>query len=149
MAVIKPRRPEYAHLYAPPPVPPEVIRAHRVIVLVAGIVILSLADLVVTLAYLKANWMMEANPLASYIIRSTQSAWALAAFKCCTVTVCATLLLRLRRARAGEVAAWCGIGLLTVMSIMWRCYSHHFDDPEELFLAQTSMIFDEDRLGLP
>ena len=149
MAVIKPRRPEFARLYAPPPVPPEVIRSHRVIVLVLGIVILSLADLVVTLAYLQANWMMEANPLAAYIIRSTQSAWALGAFKCCTVAVCAALLLRLRHARAGEVAAWCGIAMVTVMSIMWHSYARHFDDPEQVFLAQASMIYDEDRLGLP
>lgn len=149
MAIIKPRRPEFAYLYAPPPVLPQAVRARRVTVLVLGIIILSLADLVVTLAYLKANWMMEANPLAAYIIKSTQSPWALAAFKCCTVAVCAALLLRVRRFRSGEVAAWCGIVVLTVMSIMWHSYSRHFDDPEHLLMVQSSLAFDEDRLGLP
>lgn len=127
----------------------EMGRSRRVTILVSGIIILSLADLVVTLAYLKANWMMEANPLAAWIIKTTQSGWALAAFKCCTVAICAALLLRLRRFRSGEVAAWCGIGVLTVMSIMWRAYAEHLDDPETLFLAQNMIGFDEGRLGLP
>lgn len=127
----------------------EIGRSRRVTILVVGIIILSLADLVVTLAYLKANWMMEANPLAAWIIRSTQSSFALAAFKCCTVGVCAALLLRLRRFRSGEVAAWCGIGVLTIMSIMWHTYASHLDDPAHLSMAQNLIGMDDLRLGLP
>ncbi len=53
MALIKPRRLEFAHLHAPPRPAPEVVRARRVTVLVLGIIVLSLADLIVTLAYLR------------------------------------------------------------------------------------------------
>lgn len=124
-------------------------RARRVTLLVLGIIVLSLVDLAITLAYLRANWMMEANPLAAYIIRSTNSPWVLAAFKCCTVGICAALLLHLRRFRSGEIAAWCGIGVLTVMAIMWHAYADHMDDHQEMLLAHTGMSYDDDRLGLP
>ncbi len=124
-------------------------RARRVTLLVLGIIVLSLVDLAITLAYLRANWMMEANPLAAYIIRSTNSPWVLAAFKGCTVAICAALLYRLRRFRSGEIAAWCGIGVLTVMAIMWHAYADHMDDHQEMLLAHTGMSYDDDRLGLP
>lgn len=124
-------------------------RSRRVTLLVAGIIILSLADLAITLAYLRANWMMEANPLAAYIIRSTNSPWALAAFKCCTVAICAALLFHLRRFRSGEIAAWCGIGVLAIMAIMWSAYADHLDDHQEMLLAHADGGYDDGRLGLP
>lgn len=123
-------------------------RSRRVALLVVGVVILSLADLVITLAYLRANWMMEANPIAAYLIKSTQSAWPLAVYKCVTVGTCVALLYRLRRHKAGEVAAWCAVGILAVMSVMWHKYSLHFDDPQEMMLVQTT-VGTEYRLGLP
>jgi hypothetical protein len=128
---------------------PHAWRARRVTLLVSGIVVLSLADLAITLTYLRANWMMEANPLAAYIIRTTQSPWALAAFKCCTVGVCAALLFHLRRFRSGEVAAWCGIGVLTIMAMMWHAYADHLDDNQEVLLAHTGPAYEDGRLGLP
>ncbi len=142
------------HGWPRPPAPSaaqvmETLRARRVTILVVGIIALSLGDLIVTLAYLKANWMMEANPLAAWLIKTTQSSWALAAFKCCTVGICAALLLKLRRFHSGEVAAWCGIAVLSIMAVMWHAYAQHFDDPEILFLAQNLITYDDSRLGLP
>lgn len=128
-------------------------RARRVTLLICGIIILSLADLAITLAYLRANWMMEANPLAAYIIQSSKSPWALAAFKGCTVGVCAALLFHVRRFRSGEIAAWCGIGVLTIMAMMWSAYANHMDDHQEMLLAHApagfGAGFDDGRLGLP
>jgi hypothetical protein len=65
------------------------------------------------------------------------------------VAICAALLLRLRHFRSGEVAAWCGIAVLTIMSIMWRTYSEHLNDPEVLVLAQAAVTYEDGRLGLP
>jgi hypothetical protein len=116
-------------------------RSRRVMVLLAGVVLLSLADLVVTLAYIQANWMMEANPLASWIIHNTEpvssglTAAALGAFKIGTLTVCVAVLFRLRRHMAGEVAAWTAVGVLTVMSVMWHHYAAHFDQADAVMLA--------------
>src|SRR5262249_40311360 len=106
-------------------------RSRRVIVLIAGIIILSIGDLIVTLAFLQANWMIEANPIAAYLIRSTQSPWALAAFKMSTVAICVLVLYRLRHRAAGEVAAWVSVAILAIMSLMWRSYSTHFDGPND------------------
>jgi hypothetical protein len=121
-------------------------RSRRVAVLVAGIILLSLADLVITIAYLRANFMFEANPIAAHLIRSTQSPWALAAFKMATVGICVFLLLKLRRYRAGEVAAWCAVGILAVMSVMWNRYAAIIDEPH---IMMVQGLVDDHRLGLP
>jgi len=123
-------------------------RPRRVILLVLGIVVLSVADLVVTLAYLRAHWMMEANPIAAYLISATHSPWPLVAYKAATVAICVALLYRVRHHVAGEVAAWCAVGILAGMSLMWRSYSAHFDNPEELLTVQMALS-DDPRMGLP
>ncbi len=123
-------------------------RARRVTLLVAGIIVLSVADLIITLAFLRANWMMEANPIAAYLIKTTQSPWVLAAFKAASVGICVALLYRLRQHLAGEVAAWCAVGILAVMSVMWHSYSKQFDDQHHMILAQAPLA-DDYRLGLP
>ena len=43
-------------------------RSRRVILLIVGIVVLSLADLIVTLWHLTSVGMAEANPIAAWII---------------------------------------------------------------------------------
>jgi hypothetical protein len=122
-------------------------RPRRVIVLLAGIIVLSIADLIVTLAYLNADRMMEANPIAAYLISTTQSAWALASFKALTVGICVALLYRVRHHVVAEAAAWFGMGVLTLMCIMWYSYSSHFDGAEDILLAQT--LTQDVRLRLP
>jgi hypothetical protein len=116
-------------------------RPRRVLLLLAGIIVLSLADLIVTLAHMKIG-MMEANPIAVYLVKSTQSPWALAAFKVLTVSVCVALLYRLRRHAEGEIAAWLAVGILTGMSIMWHCYTEGMDRREDIMLAQNGVVND-------
>ena len=123
-------------------------RSRRVTLLVISIVVLSLADLFVTIAFLRANWMMEANPIAEWLIRYTQSPWTLAAFKLTTVGICVAVLHRLRHYRSGEIAAWCGFGILTVMSLMWHGYARHFDESELHTTTQTAAA-DDLRLDMP
>jgi hypothetical protein len=124
------------------------LRARRVYLLAVGIVLLSAADLSITLAFLRANWMMEANPIAAYLIETTRSPMVLTAYKFLTVFICVALLLKLRHYAAGEIAAWCAVGILTIMSVMWHHYSRHFDDQQHLILAQSN-AGDEYRLGIP
>ena len=123
-------------------------RPRRVALLVAGIIVLSVADLLVTLAFLHANSMVEANPIAAYLIRVTQSAWVLAAYKALTVLICVALIFKVRKHLAGEVAAWCAMGILTVMAVMWAQYSEQFDDPQHITLMQMTVAEDM-HLGLP
>ncbi|MHC4413905.1 MAG: DUF5658 family protein [Planctomycetota bacterium] len=101
-----------------------------------GIILLSLGDLVITLTYLQSTGMLEANPIAGYLIRLTQSVSVLAAYKLLTVSICVTLLYRLRPHVEGEVAAWCAVSILALMSLQWYHYARQVDTLDEVTFAQ-------------
>ena len=117
-------------------------RARRVTVLLAGVMVLSLADLIITLAHLRSTGMAEANPIAAYIIRTTHSPWVLAAYKAVTVGICVALLYRLRRAVTGEVAAWCAVVILTLMSLAWKHYSERMEIPDAVRVVDAADAHD-------
>lgn len=112
-------------------------RSRRVGMLLAGVVVLSAADLIVTLTHLQTIGMFEANPLASWLIRSTHSPAALVAFKATTVGICAAVLFALRRRLAAEIAAWAAVAVLAGMCVQWYCYSQLLTDGQEMRLAGT------------
>ena len=91
---------------------------------------------------------MEANPIALYLARATQSPWALGAYKALTVGICVALLYRLRAHAVCEAAAWCSVSILAIMSVMWHGYSTQISQPEELMLvrcestAEHWLVFD-------
>ncbi len=111
-------------------------RSRRVLMLIGGIIILSLADLLVTLLHLQSIGMVEGNPLAAYLIRTTGSACALAVFKGLTVAVCATLLYCTRRDIRGEIASWLALVILVGVLVMWHFYTQTTDNPEVVRIAQ-------------
>lgn len=113
-------------------------RPRRMIVLLAGIIVLSAADLAVTLAHLTTVGMLEANPIAAWLVRTTESPWALGLYKALTVGICVGVLYRLRRHRAGELAAWCAIVILVGMCFMWRDYVWYLGHPANLDLAHAA-----------
>ena len=107
-------------------------------VLLIGILVLSAGDLLLTLGHLQTTGMAEANPIAAFIIRSTDAAGALIVYKALTVGTCITLLYWFRRHRAGEIAAWCGMAILAGMSVMWYAYSTSMESPTARSLARAS-----------
>ncbi len=110
-------------------------RARRVILLLVGILTLSTADFLLTVAYLQSTGMIEINPIAAYIIQVTNSPWALAGFKAVTVGICASVLFVLRRRVEGEAAAWVAIAILAAMSLHWHLYTEHYSDQNQIRLA--------------
>ena len=100
-------------------------RSERVKWLLFGIVMLSVADLVLTLSYLTTVGLSEGNPIAVWLLQATNSVWALAMYKAITVTICVSLLYRTRFQRQGELAAWCGLLILVALSIWWNQYSRY------------------------
>lgn len=104
-------------------------RARRVVVLLVAIVALSIADLVATISHLRIG-MIEGNPLARFIIETTNSIGALAAFKAATVLVCVVLLFRLRRSRQGEAAAWMAAFILCALTVWWGFASEQLTHSE-------------------
>jgi hypothetical protein len=117
-------------------------RSRRVILLIVGIVLLSLGDLLITITYLQSTGMLEANPIAGYIIRLTGSVSALTMYKALTVGICVALLYRLRRLVEGEVAAWCAVSILAFMSLQWYHYARQFDT-SDLELARSAVFGQE------
>ena len=118
-------------------------RVRRVLTLLIGITVLSVADLIITMTHLTAGGMAEANPLARWVIERTGSPVSLASFKLLTVLVCVALLYKVRRHFQAELAAWCALGILACMSVMWFSYSQHLDSPMEVKLAQTESVRSE------
>lgn len=124
------------------PVEPELNRVlgdrpRRVLVLLAAIVVLSLADLAITLSHLRSTGMVEANPVAAFLIRHTGSAWALGLFKVGTVMACVLLLFRVRHHVQGEIASWLALFILVGVSVMWHYYAQASDDPQTVRIAHV------------
>lgn len=107
-----------------------------------GIIVLSLGDLLITITYLRSTGMIEANPIAECLIRLTGSLSVLALYKAVTVGVCVGLLYRLRHHVEGEVAAWCAVAILAVMSFQWHHYTRQFDHAD-VELAHRWALSDE------
>ncbi len=127
---------------------PGVGRSRRVIALIGAVVLLSLGDLLITLDYLKSSGLMEANPIAAYLIESTQSAWVLACFKGLTLGICVTVLFCLRRRREAEIGAWCAAAILVLTALQWHQYTRYVDGPEAVRLAGAGDL-GEHKLWLP
>ncbi len=118
-------------------------RSRRVVLLIVGIVLLSVGDLGVTLLHLKSSGMMEANPVAAWIIAHTGSGVLLTAYKTLTVAICVGLLFRLRRHVEGEIGAWCALLILAAVSFQWYQYTHEIDVVTDIELARQGAYGDD------
>ena len=97
-------------------------RSCRVVTLIFTIVLLSMADLYITLLYLHSGGMGEANPVARWIM-GHGSPSLLVAWKLGTVAVAVALFYWTRRTRTAELGAWFCVVLLTWLTIRWHAYS--------------------------
>ncbi len=103
----------------------EIHRSERVTWLLAGVVILSFVDLFLTISYLTSVGMSEGNPIAVWLLHTTNSVWPLALYTVATVAVCVSLLYFNRRKRQSELASWCAMIILVALSIWWNQYSQY------------------------
>lgn len=113
----------------------ESARSRRVVILLGGIVVLSVLDLVMTLAYLLTIGMQEANPIAAMVIESTNSALSLTCFKLLTLLIAGWCIFRIRTHTSGEAAAWVCLAILVALSIQWHFYAAHYAEPESLTMV--------------
>ncbi|MGD1917059.1 MAG: DUF5658 family protein [Phycisphaerales bacterium] len=97
-------------------------RARRVNLFLTAIVLLSLADLAMTLDHMTGAGMYESNPLARFILQWGTPA-SLAMFKCMTLLLGSWLLWRARRSVAGEIGAIVCMVVLTWLMFRWNDYS--------------------------
>jgi hypothetical protein len=87
---------------------------------------MSLADLVMTLTHLTTIGMLEANPIARWIMQM-QSPSLLVLWKVGTLGVAVAILLRARRLTCGEIAAWICAAVLLWLMVRWSVYLDHID----------------------
>lgn len=97
-------------------------RPHRVLGLLAGVVLLSGGDLYMTLLHLKNFGMLEANPLARGIM-AHGTAGDLVAWKFCTVGLAVGILFFARKKPSAEFAAVFCCLVLTWLTWRWVAYS--------------------------
>lgn len=113
-------------------------RSRRVVVLLLAVVSLSIADLILTVAHLRTTGMIEANPIAAYILHNSSSLWTLGLYKVATVAVSVLLLFRLRDRVQGEIAAWIAAAILALLCVHWHQYAAMLEDINPIKLAQAA-----------
>lgn len=97
-------------------------RSRRVILLISFIFVMGIADLVMTLTYMKHSGMFELNPIARMLAGTGEPAY-LAAFKLFTMTISTVALYIGRRHRAGEIGAWLCAAILLALMLHWNNYN--------------------------
>ncbi len=91
------------------------------LLLLALVVVLSLADLYLTLLYVTQGSFAEANPLARAIMRS-QSVGLLVAWKFGSILTTVGILYAIRRTRTAELGAWVCCFVLGWLTFQWSGY---------------------------
>ncbi len=112
-------------------------RSRRVVALLIAVVLMSIADLEMTLGFATSGGFMEANPIAQFIMQHG-SVSAVAAWKLTTILFFALILYRARTTTVAEYAAWfCFFTLLWLM-LRWNGYTEqvafitpYMDSPEQ------------------
>ena len=99
-------------------------RETRVLSLLLAIAVMSLADLGMTLTHLTTIGMLEANPIARWIMEM-QSPTLLVLWKLGTLGIASAILLKARRLTCGEVAAWICAAVLLWLMVRWSIYLDH------------------------
>lgn len=97
-------------------------RALRVWVLMVAIVLMSIADLYMTLTHLNGVGMGEANPLARWII-GYGSPWLLGLWKFACIGLACLIFTIARHRWSGEAACWACCAVLTALTMHWMAYS--------------------------
>jgi len=102
---------------------PRAARARRVILLVLAMTAMNLADLTLSLTYMRSIGMYEANPLAREMI-AIGGADQLVRYKLFLTILSGGLLYLLRRHRFAEQAAWASVGVLLLLTMHWGHYNN-------------------------
>lgn len=97
-------------------------RSRRIGILLVAVLLISLADLDMTLAYASSGGMLEANPIARAVM-SYGSSKVLAAWKLLSLLLCTWILFRARGKVLTEVATWVCFGALVWLSFRWESYN--------------------------
>lgn len=114
-------------------------RSRRVTILLAATLVMSVADLAMTLTYTTSVGMMEVNPIARAVMEMN-SPWMLALWKLATAGLGLGILFRFRAKPNAEVAAWVCCVAMVALTLHWMDFNSavtHLSD-EYAALQDTS-----------
>lgn len=97
-------------------------RAIRVVCLTFAMVLMSLADLQITMMYLRTVGMGEGNPVARFVMGHGSPA-LLVVWKCASVSLTALVFVRYRDRRFTEGACWFACLVLVWLLMQWTTYA--------------------------
>lgn len=97
-------------------------RPRVVVLLIIAIVLMGLADLGLTLTYMRGVGMIEANPIARYML-SIGHERQLILYKLSSLALCCGTLFLIRRHRKAERCAWLCTAIMVGLSIHWTRYN--------------------------
>gem|GEM_PF-915771 len=97
------------------------VRGARVTLLLGAIALVSVVDLILTLKFVTTVGMIEANPIARWVMRSGD-AWTLTIFKLSLTLICLGTIFWLRRIRTAELAAWFCFAVMLALSMKWSMF---------------------------
>ena len=92
------------------------VRATRVLLLLGTALIVSVADLIMTLKFVTSVGMIEANPIARWIMKSGD-ATSLTIFKMALTLASLGTIFYFRRKRCAEIAAWIAFAVMLALSL--------------------------------
>lgn len=122
-------------------------RGLRVLLLVVATALMGLADLILTLTYVRSVGMAEANPLARWLMQFDSVALVVA-FKLTTMALCAGLILWRRQTRTAEVGAWVCLLVMVLLTARWVWFIGAFSSlAQEVGVAALEMDPNFVRLG--
>jgi len=107
-----------------------------VCVLLTAVMLFSLADLDMTLAYASSGGMLESNPLARAVM-AYGSSGTLAVWKIASVVLCVGILFRTRARPSAEAATWLCFFVLVWLSFRWEMYNEQMPQIAHAVLADT------------
>lgn len=99
----------------------------RIMVLLALLVLLNLADLVFTLTADSVGLLHEVNPLAALLFRGHLGLDVIV-FKLTAVSFGAAVLWRFRHNRWTPAACWLLVAVYLALAVTWVAWAHSFDD---------------------
>lgn len=97
-------------------------RPFRIAALLTTVLLMSAADLYLTLLYLTTIGFAEANPFARFVMEMG-SPGLLAGWKIASLVPITLVAWKLRTRRLGEVAAWVSVLVMTVVTLHWYEYA--------------------------
>lgn len=97
-------------------------RPRVVVLLIVAIILMGLADLALTLTYMRGVGMIEANPIARYMLTIGHER-QLILYKLSSLSLCCGTLYLIRRHRKAEICAWLCTAIMVLLSIHWTRYN--------------------------